>query len=242
VSIRETLDQLRDLQAIDEAINALETELQELPGRKEAAREDHAAVEAKYRRAQADLEAVQKTRRGLEQEIADSDQSVIKFENDKLRVKTNEEFRALNHQIELVREKKSRLEDAILLSYDEEETAGERARKLKAELEMVARRRGEQETEIAARAEEDVTRLAAFTKQRTERVAAVDPRLLARYEAIRMRKGGTAVVSVVRGACGGCHTQQPPQKVNEIRKEDVLHTCDFCGRFLLWSADGPAPA
>lgn len=242
MSIRETLDQLRGLQGLDEAITALETELQELPGRKEAIRADHAAVEAKHAQALADLEALQKKRRGLEQEIADSDQNVIKFENDKLKVKTNEEFRALNHQIALAREKKSQLEDAILLSYDEEETAGEKARKLKAELELVAKRLAEQEAEIEARAAEDAERLAGVQKQRADLVAGIDSKMLARYEAIRERKGGTAVVNVMRGACGGCHTAQPPQKVNEIRKEDAVYTCDFCGRFLLWPGGEAATA
>lgn len=240
MSIRDTLDQLRGLQGLDEAINALETELQELPGRKEAIRADHAAVEAKHTQALADLDALKKKRRGLEQEIADSEQTVIKFENDKLKVKTNEEFRALNHQIALAREKKSQLEDAILLSYDAEETAGEKARRLKGELDLVTRRRAEQETEIASRAAEDTARLAAVQKQRADLVAGLDSRVLTRYEAIRGRKGGSAVVSVMRGACGGCHTQQPPQKVNEIRKGDALHNCDFCGRFLLAPAEETA--
>ena len=80
-----------------------------------------------------------------------------------------------------------------------------------------------------------------LAQERAELVKKLDEKLLGRYEAIRSRKAGTAVVMVIRGACGGCHTQQPPQKVNEIRKQDALHTCDFCGRFLLWIPE-EAPA
>lgn len=238
MSVAETLERLRQLQNLDEGIRALETELLELPVRLERAREDLAAIQSKADAANDVLEGVRKARRDLEQQIADTDQSVIKFENDKIKVKTNEEFRALNIQIDQVKKKKSDLEDQVLLNYDEEETAAENARRLKQELDAVSKTVAREEEEIKARAEEDRERLLGIREQREALVAEIEPPVMSRYRTIRERKGGMAVVFVVRGACGGCHTAQPPQKVNEIRKELEILNCDFCGRFLLWNGEG----
>ena len=237
MSVPETLDLLRAVQITDDVIRALETELEEFPGKLAALREDREKVAQKEKAAESELESVKKRRRDVERDISVADQAVIKFETDKARVKTNEEFWALNNQIALERKKKSDYEDRVLLLFDEEEGAAQRVRKLKEELAALVRSVDERETEIAARAAEDRERLAAQNAGRGRLIAGMDEKLLARYDAIRARKGGSAVVVVLRGACGGCHTQQPPQRVNEIRKLEAVHTCDFCGRFLLWDPE-----
>ena len=241
MSIAATLDLLRALQLADEGLRALQLELEELPRRIAALREDVAAVTAQVEAGEKALESIRKRRRDVERDIAATDQSVIKFETDKTRVKTNEEFWALNHQIAGEKKKKSDLEDQVLLLFDEEETAAQKTKRLKDELAALTRRAGERENEMTQRAAEDKRRLEELTKERALLVPKLDEKILGRYEAIRARKGGTAVVLVLRNSCGGCHTQQPPQKVNEIRKQDKLHNCDFCGRFLVWAPE-EAPA
>ena len=241
MSIAATLDILWALQLADDGLRTLQAELEELPRRILALREDVAAVKGQVDAGEKALEAIRKRRRDVERDIATTDQSVIKFETDKTRVKTNEEFWALNHQIAGEKKKKSDLEDQVLLLFDEEEGAVQKTKRLKDELAVLTRKAGEREKEMSERATEDKRRLDELAKKRTELVKKLDGKLLGRYEAIRSRKAGTAVVTVTRGSCGGCHTQQPPQKVNEIRKLDALHTCDFCGRFLLWIPE-EAPA
>jgi predicted nucleic acid-binding Zn-ribbon protein len=237
VSIAATLDVLRALQLADDGLRALGAELEVLPRRVAALREDVAAVSAQTHAEEKNLEAIRKRRRDVERDIATADQSVIKFETDKTKVKTNEEFWALNHQIAGEKKKKSDLEDQVLLLFEEEEGALQKLKRLKDELAGLTQRAVEREKEMTERAAADRTRLGELGAERARLVAKLDEKLLARYEAVRARKAGTAVVLVVRGACGGCHTQQPPQKLNEIRKQDALHTCDFCGRFLLWTPE-----
>ena len=241
MSIATTLDVLRALQLDDDALRALRAELEELPRRVAALRQDVAAVTAQVEAGDKHLESVRKRRRDVERDIAATDQSVIKFETDKTKVKTNEEFWALNHQIAGEKKKKSDLEDQVLLLFDEEESAVQTTKRLKDELATLTRGAAQREQEMNDRANRDKARLEELAKERALLVQQLDEKLLGRYEAIRARKGGTAVVAIMRNACGGCHTQQPPQKVNEIRKQDALHMCDFCGRFLLWIPE-EAPA
>ena len=45
-------------------------------------------------------------------------------------------------------------------------------------------------------------------------------------------RNGLAVVSVKRGACGGCFNVVPPQKQAEIREKKKIIVCEHCGRIL----------
>lgn len=240
MTVEESIEKLRTLQTVDRGIRALEAELEELPRKLEAAQQDRAAVELNEKSAEEILDAVLKKRRDVEQDVAEADQNIIKFENDKLRVKTNVEFRALDTQIHTQKEIKSGLEDQVLLSFDEEEDAKEKVKTLVEELAMVSRTVDQRENDMKTRAVEDEKQLATLREQRTGIVEGIEKSMLSRYEAIRSGKGGVAVVVVTRNACGGCHTQQPPQKVNEIRKKNKLHVCDFCGRFLIWAVEETA--
>jgi predicted nucleic acid-binding Zn-ribbon protein len=56
---------------------------------------------------------------------------------------------------------------------------------------------------------------------------------LATYERIRKAKRGRAIVSVKRGACGGCFNRVPPQKILELRQNNKVFTCEHCGRILV---------
>ena len=240
MAISETLDHLRLIQIVDDGIRALELELEQFPKRLAKAQENLARVKALETGAETGLAEIQKKRRDVEQEVETAEENVIKFETDKLSVKTNTEYRALNTQIDGQKQRRSELEDQVLLSYDEEEQAKEHLARAKEETKTVEKSVAEEEEDIRRRAEEDKELLEERRLDRKGLEESIGAKLLARYEAIRGRGGGTAVVSVARGACGGCHTHLPPQKVNEIRKRDALHHCDFCGRFLLWNVEEAA--
>src|SRR6185369_10708248 len=59
-------------------------------------------------------------------------------------------------------------------------------------------------------------------------------RLLRAYGKIRGNmRNGLAVVTMDRGACGGCFAIIPPQRQAEIRQRRKLIVCENCGRILV---------
>ncbi|MCA2005319.1 MAG: C4-type zinc ribbon domain-containing protein, partial [Ignavibacterium sp.] len=56
---------------------------------------------------------------------------------------------------------------------------------------------------------------------------------LAVYTRIRKAKKGKAVVTIKRSACSGCHNIIPSQRQLEIRRNDKIFTCEYCGRILV---------
>src|SRR5690606_30221126 len=62
----------------------------------------------------------------------------------------------------------------------------------------------------------------------------IDDRLLKSYEKIRKTyRNGLAVVSINRGACGGCFNRIPPQLQIEVGMMKKVVACEHCGRVLV---------
>ena len=73
-------------------------------------------------------------------------------------------------------------------------------------------------------------------KLRTERKkieSAVKKPDLSAYKRIRKAKKGKAVATIRRSACSGCHNIVPSQRQLEIRQNDKLFFCEYCGRILV---------
>jgi len=70
---------------------------------------------------------------------------------------------------------------------------------------------------------------------RDEVAAGLPPDLVARYEQLRKRLGGTGAARLVQGSCSGCHLTLPAMEVDRIRKAPpgAIITSDQCGRILV---------
>lgn len=77
--------------------------------------------------------------------------------------------------------------------------------------------------------------IAAQSKERESAVAGVPADLVARYEKLRAKLGGTGAARLVNGSCSGCHLALPAMEVDRIRRAppDEVITCDQCGRILV---------
>ena len=65
-------------------------------------------------------------------------------------------------------------------------------------------------------------------KAREEQAKNVKPALLNKYNTLRHRRNGLAVVNVLHGVCQGCFMTIPPQQYNMLLKGDVFFDCPTC--------------
>jgi hypothetical protein len=77
--------------------------------------------------------------------------------------------------------------------------------------------------------------LAQEIRARAAAASGVRDDLLARYEQLRAKLGGTGAARLVGGSCSGCHLALSAMELDRIRKAppDLVVTCDQCGRILV---------
>src|SRR5436305_11016615 len=93
------LQNLIQLQQTDREIQRLQDEVAALPRRVAAIEAKLADTRAAVEKAQATIKADEAARRKLETQIQDARQKISKYRDQSLEVKTNEQYRALMHEI-----------------------------------------------------------------------------------------------------------------------------------------------
>jgi uncharacterized protein len=72
-----------------------------------------------------------------------------------------------------------------------------------------------------------------ISKQRVHLLPLVPGNILRRYEQIKKRREGVAIVEAHEdGSCGGCHLQLRPHQYNLCLHMETLESCPYCNRFL----------
>lgn len=243
MTLREKLDALEALQAIDLEKAHVLTEGAELPARR-------AEIEAKVRDARraydeqkARLDANERERRGLDQLLQMERDKVKKWEGRLADIKTPREYAALNREIEISRKQNETSSDQIK---ELARAAAEIQKAMEVAEEAMLERDDEAQGKVKAldaRQAEIDERLRSFDARRAEAAKLVEPPLLVRYESIRRRRPGPAIALVIGGTCRGCHRNIPPQLVVTLARANSIETCPSCHR-IIYSAEAvnpPAP-
>jgi len=234
VAMKEQLEMLARLQEIDDQLAMLERSKGDYPQRIEELEatlnlKSGTIAEARERKAELDKE-----RRHLERHVQERQDQLGKLQGRLSAVKTNKEWDALQKEMDAVKEEIGTGEDHLLEIMDELETLDEATETEGQELDDY---RSGAETEIADLKEKLSTVDVKMSRIRSERDALtprIEDSLKRIYNRVKAGKQGTAVVPVVRGACGGCYASIPPQTVTEIRRAERPITCENCGRIIVW--------
>ncbi len=233
VQMMQDLAIIRKLQDLDIRIAELEAEIAILP--KHIA-EIERTLESHKRRLEMDQSALsgnQKERRRLEDEIKVHEQKMSKLKDQMMSAKTNEQYRAFQHEIDFCQNEIRKYEDRILDLMSESEPLEQNVKKAEASLRDEAVQ-VESEKEAARERTASIQKQAAELKQaRSIAASGLRQDYMGVYERLRRRSNGIAVAEAVEGRCSGCHISLRPQLLQELRTglEGLKH-CDNCKRIL----------
>jgi len=238
------LERLIILQRLDSAAHNAQRTLADAPDREKAldarletAREGVAAAKAK-------LAESQNVRREHEKTVALHQGRLSKFREQAMAVKTNQEYHAIQKEIEFAQTEMKGAEDAVLehmLEGDELTAAVKRAEAgLAAEQKQV----GADRKAMAAEAGELTAALGRLAGERADVVRSLAPQVLSQFELIANRRNGVAIAEARDGVCTICHVRLRPQVFNTILRNDQIIQCDSCNRIMysVPKAAAPAPA
>lgn len=233
------LDRLWALKDLDERAVALRAELKRFPEQRATLERAVSEQGAKLERHRAQVSAGQLRRRELEREIDSLTAQERKYQGQTYAVKKNEEYRALLDEIEGVKKKRSDLETEVLMTFEAEERLASQRAEAERALQAAQREAAERTSHIDAEERADRERLEAIEAERARHIGGLPPATRSRYERIVHSRDGRAVVAILKGACGGCFRNQPPQVLQEARRRDRLLICEGCGRLVIWPPNVP---
>lgn len=222
------------LQELDNLILKLERKIEALP--KHIAEIEEALL-SKQRRLESDqlaLSANQKDRRKLEAAIQTFEEKISKLKNQMLEAKTNEQYRAFQHEISYGETEIRNSEDKILDLMAESESI--EANVSKARLALDEEKVQVEREKQAAREQHAVNekQLNGLLADRERAVAAMTPKVYTSYERARKKYHGAALAQGINGRCSVCNIAMRPQYFQDLKKGERLLKCESCGRLLYY--------
>lgn len=229
-----------ELQTIDHRIAELRREIATLP-RQIAAIEN--ALVSRLKRLEMDkaaLAANQRERKRLDGEVATQQQKISKLRDQMLQAKSNDQYRAFQHEIDFCEQSIRKCEDQTLDLMGEAEALEKNVAvaevSLAAEKKVVAAER----VKAQARTAEDKVELAKAEAEYATHAQQMSVPMLTYYQRLRSRyyKEGDVVAEVKNSICRACMMQMRPQYFQDVKSGEKVLTCDTCRRILYY--DEPA--
>jgi hypothetical protein len=149
------------------------------------------------------------------------------------RIGNPKELTSMQEELALLDRTKSRGEDELLGLLDEIERLEPQEREGVGILEAADAALARQVAAFQRSVEETEKEIADLTARRAGLVDGLDEDLVRRYDRLRERKGGVAIVAVRGGICEGCHVGIPERLLRRLEDDsETLAACDGCGRWL----------
>src|SRR3982751_2941735 len=180
---------LMELQQADKEILRLREEVAALPKRVAVIEQKLAGTKASLEAAKTAVKADEATRRKYESAIQDLQGKISKYRDQSLDVKTNEQYKALLHEIQFAEQEIATNEDKILELMVNAEARDKQVKAAEAELKEEAAEIEKEKVIAHDRTAQDEKELAEWTAKRDAARRAVDPDLLQHYDRVSKFRG-----------------------------------------------------
>src|ERR1700722_11983062 len=180
--------------------------------------------------------ATVKDRKKYELDVDGWKEKVRKYKDQTSQIKTNEAYKALQHEVQMAEEEIAKAEDRLLeqmVSGEEYDRRIKVSEKALTEVEEIVRgERSKIETEKA----EDDKSLAELNIKRAADVPRIPEKMMDHYDRIVRKHHGVALAEVRDEKCTACGMRVRPHVFQEMRRansEEMFH-CETCTRILYY--------
>ncbi len=213
----------------DKEIRKLQDEVAALPKRVAVIEQKLAGTKAQLEKARTAAKGDEANRKKFEAAIKDLQGKISKYRDQSLDVKTNEQYKALLHEIQFAEAEIRLNEDRILevmVNVDAREKDVKAAEaELRAETAEIEREK-EDARKVAA---EDQKKLSEWNAKRDTLRRGISEDILRHYERVAKFRG-SGLAEVRDHKCMGCQVMLRPQTYNEVRNGEKVMVCESCSR------------
>ncbi|MGH9685448.1 MAG: zinc ribbon domain-containing protein [Candidatus Acidiferrales bacterium] len=234
--MQKVLQNLLELQSVDVRLNDVRARLASYPKKLAEVDARLAAARGEVEQSKAAQLATLKDRKKYELDVEQWKEKVRKYKDQTSQIKTNEAYKALQHEVQMAEDEIAKAEDRLLEQmvssedYDRRIRASEKT--LKEVEESTRGDRAALESEKSAVEKE----LGELDAERARVVKEIPEDMLDHYERIAKKHHGVALAEVRSEACGACGVRIRPHVFQEMRRSgsDELFHCETCTRILYY--------
>lgn len=228
-----TILQLYDLQEIDLEIDRKSQELDNLNSK---LNEDQAVISARASldEARKQLTGLERSQHTIDWEIEDIGKKIA-AEDEKLyagKGKNSRELMDLQKEIDIIKGKRNKKEDGLLLIMIEVDTAQNEVNRTSNELDKTESDWQKDQKTLLVEKSVLESALATLQQKRNPLIEQVGKSYTSLYEGLRLAKQGRAVAKMEQGRCMGCRISLPISDQQKAKAGIEIVTCSNCGRIL----------
>ena len=246
------LQKLIELQQVDSRIAALRAEIAALPKEVAQIEAKLAGSKARVEASHAATKADESARRKHESDIKDQQEKISKYRDQSLKVKTNQEYKALLSEIQQAESEIARLEDKILEIMVAADTRKETLKQVEATLKADTAENEKEKEHARQQTAQDEGELAGLAEQRKQLRSGIGEDTLRHYDRLLPRRGSALAAVHDNQMCSVCRVILRPQVYQDVMKGEEILACDSCQRLMYFvppppkeeeqAKDGKAPA
>ncbi len=228
------IENLLKLQDTDKEIRRLQDEVAELPKRVSGIEQKLAGTKAQLEKAQTAVKADEASRRKYDANITELRGKISKYRDQSLDVKTNDQYKALLHEIQFAEKEISANEDKILELMVNADTRDKEVKAAKGELKAETAEIEKEKEDARQRTAEDEKLLGEWRAKRDQLRTGINEDLLRHYERVSKFRG-SGISEVRDHKCMACQVMLRPQTYNDVRSGKETVVCDSCQRILYFN-------
>ncbi len=231
------LSQLISLQETDLEIRRLNDEIATLPSRQEQIERKFADANREFHGLQTEFDAVKAKRRATEADLETEQQKHLKFKEDLMKARNEREYTTALREIDATKKTVSALETEILKMMEQVEKL---EAQVKGRTPEIATRRVEVDKELAAFAQAVAAaeaKLVALQTERQQLFNTLGSEAKSNYQRLSRMRNGVVLAEARDYSCMSCRMKIRPQVFSDIKRAEVIITCESCARILYFRAE-----
>lgn len=226
------ISKLLQLQDRDLLLKNLQKDLKDVPTLQQRAKLQLSGDQASVDAALLASREIEVKIKNVELDIQTRQTSIKRLNDQQFETRKNDEFQALGHEIKRYQNEVRVHEDKELDLMEELDAAKKVLATAQAKLAETQKNVDEDLAQLAVRATNLEKRVAETKAERTILAAPIDSGVLELYDRLLKSKGGTAIVPLENGICGGCHMKVVHSTLQNLQQAEAITQCEHCGRIV----------
>ena len=227
-----SMQHLIELQEIDNQLQDLNSLLGDLTKRVNEMNQEEDVLSTNLKKNKIHLKEIRVEFHKSEVKVEEIDNKIDKIKDQLFLVTNNKQYDALSHEIDYLKEEKSRIESKILIFLGEKDELKNNIENEEIQLKSLADELVNRKKKLKTMLSKSADEKSVLEQKRQEKVQQIDSNTIALYNQVSGARDGLAVIHLSGNSCGGCGAAITMQTISEIRSNNTIYRCDICSRFV----------